>query len=47
MVSVQDVSKQYTSGRGRVTALAEISFSVQSGQGIILAGSQAPGKQPF
>jgi len=44
VVSVQDVSKQYTSGRGRVTALAEISFSVQSGQGIILAGKSGSGK---
>lgn len=44
MVSVQNVSKQYTSGRGRVTALAEISFSVQIGQGIILAGKSGSGK---
>jgi ABC-type lipoprotein export system ATPase subunit len=44
VVSVQDVSKQYTSGRGRVTALAEISFSVENGQGIILAGKSGSGK---
>jgi len=44
MIEIQAVSKQYTSGRGHIPALTDISFSVEPGQGIILAGKSGSGK---
>ncbi len=44
MIDIQTVSKQYTSGRGHVAALTDISFSTRHGQGIILAGRSGSGK---
>ena len=44
MIAVQSVSKQYTSGRGHVRALADISFSVGESQSFVLAGKSGSGK---
>ncbi len=44
MIDIQCISKHYTSGRGHVPALREISFTVQAGQGVILAGKSGSGK---
>ena len=44
MIDIQCISKNYTSGRGRVPALQGVSFTVESGQGVILAGKSGSGK---
>ncbi len=44
MIEIQNVSKQYTSGRGHIAALTEISFTVEAGEGVILAGKSGSGK---
>ena len=44
MIEIQAISKQYTSGRGHVSALSDISLAVEHGQGIILAGRSGSGK---
>lgn len=44
MIELRAVSKQFVSGRGHVSALSGISFSVRKGQGIILAGRSGSGK---
>lgn len=44
MIEIQAISKQYTSGRGHVLALSNISLAVELGQGIILAGRSGSGK---
>ncbi len=44
MIEIQAVSKQFTSGRGQIAALRDISFSVQRGQGVILIGRSGSGK---
>jgi putative ABC transport system ATP-binding protein len=44
MIEVQSVSKRYVSGRGHITALADISFSVGDGQSYVLAGKSGSGK---
>ena len=44
MIEIQAVCKQFTSGRGHISALADISFSVQRGQGVILLGRSGSGK---
>ncbi len=44
MIEAQSVSKQYTSGRGHVRALSDISFSVAESQSFVLAGKSGSGK---
>jgi putative ABC transport system ATP-binding protein len=44
MIELQAVSKQFVSGRGHISALSGISFSVGKGQGVILAGRSGSGK---
>lgn len=44
MIELKAVSKQFTSGRGHVSALSDISFSVDAGQGVILSGRSGSGK---
>lgn len=44
MIEVLSVSKQYTSGRGYVTALSDITFSVSQSHSFILAGKSGSGK---
>ena len=44
MIAVQSISKQYTSGRGHVRALSDISFSVAETQSFVLAGKSGSGK---
>jgi ABC-type lipoprotein export system ATPase subunit len=44
MIEVQAVSKRFNSGRGHVTALADISFSVGDGQSCVLVGKSGSGK---
>ena len=44
MIQIQAVSKQFTSGRGHIPALTDISFSVDHGRGVILAGRSGSGK---
>lgn len=44
MITISSLSKQYVSGRGHVSALSDISFSVEHGRGVILAGRSGSGK---
>lgn len=44
MIEILAVSKKYISGRGHVSALADISFTVVEGQSTILAGKSGSGK---
>lgn len=44
MIEVLEVSKKYTSGRGHITALADISFFVERGRSAVLAGKSGSGK---
>ncbi|MFH0783836.1 MAG: ABC transporter ATP-binding protein [Pseudomonadota bacterium] len=44
MIEIQAVSKQFTSGRGYVSAVSDISFSVNRGTGVILKGRSGSGK---
>lgn len=44
MIDIRAVSKRYTSGRGHVAALTDVSFSVARGEGIVLAGRSGSGK---
>ena len=44
MIEILAVSKKYSSGRGHITALADISFSVGEGQSSVLAGKSGSGK---
>ncbi len=44
MIEVMAVSKQYTSGRGHIRALSDITFTVTQGQSFILAGKSGSGK---
>lgn len=44
MIALHNIGKQYVSGRGHVAALSDISFSVQQGEGIVLAGRSGSGK---
>ncbi len=44
MIEVQAVSKRFSSGRGHVIALADISFSVGDGRSCVLAGKSGSGK---
>jgi len=44
MIELQAVSKQFVSGRGHISALSAISFSVEKGRGVILAGRSGSGK---
>jgi len=43
-MAIRAVSKQFTSGRGHVSALIDISFAVDQGHGVILAGRSGSGK---
>ena len=44
MIALHNIDKQYISGRGHVAALSDISFSVQKGEGLVLAGRSGSGK---
>ncbi len=44
MIELQAVSKQFTSGRGHVSAIRDISFAVHRGKGVILQGRSGSGK---
>jgi len=44
MLEVKDVTRRFSSGRGQIAALDSISFSVRSGQNIVLAGKSGSGK---
>jgi ABC-type lipoprotein export system ATPase subunit len=44
MIKVQAVSKQFTSGRGHISALSDISFAVERGCGVLLMGRSGSGK---
>lgn len=44
MIEIKEVSKQFTSGRGHISAVTDISFSVDHGRGVILAGRSGSGK---
>jgi len=44
MIEVLSVTKQYSSGRGHVRALSDITFSVNESQSFILAGKSGSGK---
>ena len=44
MIEILAVSKKFNSGRGHITALADISFCVEDGQSSILAGKSGSGK---
>ena len=44
MIHVQALCKQFTSGRGHISALADISFSLDCGRGVILVGRSGSGK---
>jgi ABC-type lipoprotein export system ATPase subunit len=44
MIELQAVSKQFTSGRGHISAISDVSFSVDRGQGVILVGRSGSGK---
>lgn len=44
MIELQAVSKQFTSGRGHIAALSDITFVRAMGQGLILAGRSGSGK---
>ncbi len=44
MIEVQSVSKHYSSGRGHVRAISDITFSVEESQSFILAGKSGSGK---
>jgi putative ABC transport system ATP-binding protein len=44
MIQVQALCKQFTSGRGHISALADISFSLECGRGVILVGRSGSGK---
>lgn len=44
MITISSLSKQFVSGRGHVPALNNISFSVEHGRGVILAGKSGSGK---
>lgn len=44
MIEVLSVSKQYSSGRGHVRAISDITFSVIESQSFILAGKSGSGK---
>ena len=44
MIDVRALSKRYTSGRGHVAALTDISFTAAPGDGLVLAGKSGSGK---
>jgi ABC-type lipoprotein export system ATPase subunit len=44
VIQVSDISRFYRSGRGRVVALQDISFTVEMGQNFVLAGRSGSGK---
>ena len=44
MIEVFSICKQYTSGRGHITALADVSFTVAERQSFTLAGKSGSGK---
>jgi putative ABC transport system ATP-binding protein len=44
MLEIQALSKHFVSGRGHISALTDISFSVEQGKGVILAGRSGSGK---
>lgn len=44
MIDIQAVCKHFSSGRGQVAALTDISFTVAPGQGVVLAGRSGSGK---
>ena len=44
MIEILAGSKKYTSGRGHITALADITFNVEKGQSSVLAGKSGSGK---
>jgi ABC-type lipoprotein export system ATPase subunit len=44
MIALREVCKQFTSGRGHISALTGISFHVEQGHGVILAGRSGSGK---
>jgi putative ABC transport system ATP-binding protein len=44
MIEIQAVSKQFTSGRGHISALTDINFSVECGRGVLLVGRSGSGK---
>lgn len=44
MIEVISVSKQYSSGRGHVRAITDITFSVNESQSFVLAGKSGSGK---
>lgn len=44
MIELKEVSKQFSSGRGHVAALSNITFTAQRGQRIVLAGKSGSGK---
>jgi putative ABC transport system ATP-binding protein len=44
MLEIRAVCKQFTSGRGHVSAVTDISFSVDRGRGMIVVGRSGSGK---
>ncbi|MBE0585977.1 MAG: ABC transporter ATP-binding protein [Desulfofustis sp.] len=44
MIEIRAVSKKYTSGRGHISALDDISLCVEKGQSALLAGRSGSGK---
>lgn len=44
MIQVQAVSKKYTSGRGHINALTDVTICVDKGQSAVLAGKSGSGK---
>lgn len=44
MLELRAVCKKFVSGRGHVSALSDISFKVERGQGVILSGRSGSGK---
>lgn len=44
MIQVDGVSKEYRSGRGRVLALSDVSFAIETGKAVALAGKSGSGK---
>ena len=44
MITIQGISKQFTSGRGHISAISDISFAVDGGRGVLLVGRSGSGK---
>ncbi len=44
MIKIQGLCKKFTSGRGHISALSDISFSLDQGRGLMLMGKSGSGK---